>query len=115
VAGEDRPERIGAHPPLVVGGHDPHGIGAEAEEANRPVDRAVAVLADDDGDRRRAVQAGSLDVPAGCGEDVVAGRREAGPVGHLGARREADAGAAWQVEELEQPLPDDALHGAGRR
>ena len=79
---------------LVVRG-DRRGC-AEAEVAKREVDAVVALGADQDGDLRAAGQPEPLDVPAGAGQHVLAGRRQAGEAGHRRPRGEADGGS-WLV------------------
>ena len=56
-------QRLGVHRPVGESGNDRHRAFAEAEQAHGPVDRRVALRADDDAHRRRAVEAVAPDVP----------------------------------------------------
>ena len=97
-----RASASGAHAPLLVGGNPLGRRVAEAQVAERDVDRRVPLLADHDAHGRRAVQAPGRDVPADVGEHAVPRRGERGEVGHHPAgdepdrrcRREARAGRA---------------------
>ena len=64
------------------------------------------------GSRGAPLQPLRLDVPAGAAQHFVTRRRQAGEVRHVAAGDEADAGAARQVEQLEEPADDDVFdHG----
>ena len=72
----------------------------------------MCLRADEDGDRRRAVQSIGLDVPSGALEDGMTSRREADRVPEAGAGRKAEARVLRESEQLEHPSPGDFL---GRR
>ena len=108
-------QRVGAHPPLPVGRHDDDTLRPEPEHAQRRVNRHVRLGADDDVDARRAVEAVRLHVPAHFAQDAVPRRGERGEVRHLAAGHEADAGAAREAEELEEPRRGDLLADRVRR
>jgi hypothetical protein len=88
---------------------------AEAEQSQRPVDRHVPFLADEDANPWPSRQAFPADVPTGVVENVPARRRETGHVGNLGARDEPDRRLAREAEKLEQPVPRHLLDDRGRR
>src|SRR5690606_6480767 len=67
-----RVEPVRAHPTLAVGLDDAHLLRADAEHAQRPVDRAVALGTDDDLDARCTGQTIALDVPAGLAQHLGA-------------------------------------------
>ena len=89
----ERRERVGAHAALAVDGHAHEAVATEADEAERLDQRGMRLLADHDGDRRRAEEAVGLDVPVLAGEHRVARRRERAEVRHRRAGHEG-AGAA---------------------
>ena len=60
----ERRQRLGPHAPLPVHGHAHEAVAAEADEPERLDQRRMRLLADHDGDRRRAEQPVGLDVPA---------------------------------------------------
>jgi hypothetical protein len=69
----------------------------------------VALLADDDPDRRRANQSVGLDVPVGRLEHAVAGGSERGEVRHLAAGHEPVGDLLGQPEQLDQPRAANLL------
>ena len=105
-----------AHPSLVVGGYDELLRAADPEQAQRPVEGDVALLADDDPERRRAGEAVLAEVPA----DPCVARRDA-------PRRAQVTCAIWQpvtnandecerqAEQLEHPAARDRLERRGGR
>ena len=68
--------------------------GAQPSKRSAPVDGGVPVRRGDHANGRRAEQPVALDVPAGVGEDAVAGHRQRRRVGRLGAGHEAGGGPA---------------------
>jgi hypothetical protein len=82
------PELRGEQASVVVGGDDV-GWCAEPQHAERPIDRPVALLADDDANPWRAVESLPLDVPVRVREHVVARGGERGEARHLAAGHEA--------------------------
>ena len=102
-------ERLGAHPPLLVGVDLDRVARAQAEHAQRGVDGDVRFRAGDDVHTRRAGQPVLLHVPTGAAQHGVARRGERGEVRHLAAGHEADAGGAREVENVEEPLGGDLL------
>ena len=67
-------QQLGAHPTLVVGGHDRHPVAAEPDEAERLGQRRVRPLADHHLHRRGPEQAVGLGVPARAGRAARRGR-----------------------------------------
>jgi hypothetical protein len=86
--GEGILQRIRPHPAPSVGRDRPQVSGPEAQKAQSAVYGDVALLADDNPDRRRADQSVGLNVPAGRLKHAVAGGRERGEVRHLAAGHE---------------------------
>ena len=115
--GEGLAQRLGPHPTLVVGGDptDVVALAAQTQHLERSVDRDVRSAMSHDRDRRGALQPQSLHVPAGLREDPVASRRKGREVGHRGAGHEADARAARQIQQLDEPGTGDLLRDRGRR
>lgn len=122
-ADDDRPFQAGQgalqfggdHAALVVDRHVADAGGAEAEVAGGQVDGHVVLGAGDDGHVGRAAQALALHVPAGLGEEFVAGGGQRGQVGHGAAGGEADGGVRGQAQEFQDPLRGDVLgDGDGR-
>jgi hypothetical protein len=114
--GEDPPELRHVDRPLAVGGHRLDDPGAEAQQAQRPVDRRVALGAGHHPHRRSAGEAVGLDVPPGPAQDVVAGRGERDRVGPLPTGDEPEGRAGRQAEQLRQPRPGHLLdHRRARR
>ena len=103
IVGDRGARRLGLHLALVVGRDADDPVTAEAEVLQRGQQGRVRLLADDDGDLRRPVQAAGLDVPAFLRENGVARRRQPDGVAQPGARRQADARVPRQPEELEHP------------
>ncbi len=108
--------RVRAHAPLAVDG-DPYELTrADAEHPERADRRHVHLVADDDRQARRALQAVALDVPAGAAQHLVASGRQARDVGHVAAGHEAHAGRGREPEQFEQPAADDVFeHRHSRR
>ena len=94
---------------------DALALPAQAEHLERRVDRDVGPAVGHDGDRRRALQAVPLDVPADPCEDPVARRGERREVGHRRAGHEPDARPGRQVEQLDQPGRRHLLGDRGGR
>ena len=74
--GEDLCEVGHVDRPLGVGRHRLEGAGAQPQQAQRPIDRRVALRVGDNPHRRSAQQSMLLDVPAGIGQHVVTSRGE---------------------------------------
>ena len=112
---ELRGERSDVDPALVVGRHRRRLT--QAEVAQCDVDGAVPLCTDDHPNRRAAVQALRVDVPAHLCEHLVAGGSQTGEVRHRRAGDEPDVGARGQPEQLEQPATRRLLRGGsgGRR
>ena len=91
--------------PLLVRGNDHTASLPKPEEAQRNVDRVVALLADDDGHLGGARQSVVLDVPANSAQHVMASRSQAGEVRHHRPGHETDRGSSGQTEQVEQPRP----------
>ena len=89
-----RAQRVGKHPALVVRLDRKHAGGAEAEEAERPVERGVPLVARDDVHGGCADEAPLVHVPAHPLEHGVARCGKRGEVRHLAARDEAERHAA---------------------
>ena len=108
-------QRVGAHPALLVGRHALQRLRAKAQHLQRDRGRDVRLATNDDAHRRRALQPLLLDVPAALQQHRTARRGQPNEVGHLAARREADARLARQIEQLHQPRRSHLLgDGAGR-
>jgi hypothetical protein len=110
-----RRQRRRPHAALVVGVHRLDGGGAHAQEAQRPVDGAVAALAGQHPHPRRPPQPGRLQVPAGPAQHLAQGDGQPGEVGHLGAGDQTHRHPGGQAEQLGQPGPGHLLDHAGRR
>ena len=82
-------QRVRIHPTLAVGAHPLHPRLAQPQEAQRPQDGDVHLLADHDVDLRRPEQPLLGDVPSRPGQQRVPGRRQTGEVRHLPAGDEA--------------------------
>ena len=107
-------ERVHPHPPLGVGGDRLDRRGADAEEAQRPVDGAVPLLAREHADPRGTPQPRRAHVPSGPAEHGVQRGRQPGEVGHLRAGHEPDRRVRWQAEQVGRPGARDLLdHGRG--
>ena len=99
-------ERVRPDPALVVGGDD--GRLAEAEVAQREVDRAVPLGADQHVHPRRTGQPVAVARPSRPRPARAAARRQAGEVGHRGAGDEPDVGcpaAARAGRAASRPAP----------
>ena len=91
--------------PALPVGRDRFDLGrADAEVAERPVDRDVPLLAREHPDARRALKAVAEDVPACPREHVMPGRRECGHVRHLAAGDVGGRDVLRQAEQLAQPI-----------
>ena len=110
--GERPGELVGAHSALLVCVDD--GRRAQAEQAERAIDRRVPLGADEHA-RGQRPGALTLDVPPDGVEDVEARGREPGRVCHLGAGDEADRPLTRQAEQVEDPLARDLLDDRRRR
>ena len=75
---------------------------AEAEILQPDEDGGVRLLAEHDGDRRRASHTVRLKIVASAAQHRAACRREAGEARHGGARDEADRRLERKVEKVEQ-------------
>ena len=102
-------DRVGKHAVLRIDGRHPNLVLADPEVAQRRADRRVAGLADDHGQRRRALQSDRLQVHIERVVDALTARGEAREVGHLPARHEADRGVTRKVEQLLEPAPGHPL------
>ena len=69
-------ERLGIDRAVVVGRDRLHGVGADAEQPERTVDRRVTLLAGHDSDPGSAGEATRLHIPAGPLEHAMACRGE---------------------------------------
>ena len=96
-------ERVHPHPPLGVRGDRLDRRGADAEEAQRPVDGAVPLLAREHADPRGTPQPRRAHVPSGPAEHGVQGGRQPGEVGHLRAGHEPDRRVRRQAEQVGRP------------
>ena len=101
-------EGLDPHPPLLIGRHL-QGV-AEAEVAQREVDRAVPLSADENGDRRSG-QSPRGDIPPHPRQHLVPGSGERREVGHRGAGDEAHRALHGQSEELDEPPSGGVLDG----
>ena len=104
------PQRLGPHPPLPVHGERLDLRRADPEEPERAVDGDVALLADEDAEPRRSLEAVAGEIPTGGGEHVVAGGGERSHVRQLAAGDEPGGDAVGQAEQLAQPGERDLLH-----
>ena len=108
-------ERVGPHAVVVVERDGLERGLAEPEQPHGPGQGDVVQLAGQHPDGRRTDQAVALDVPAPIGQHAVAGRGEAGDVGHLAAGDHGDRRGRRQVQRLEHPGRGDLLeHRRGR-
>ena len=97
-------QRLGADPVQVVDRHEVHLLGPEAEHANRPRHRRVA-LGREVHDRTLGLRAGNRLARAG----------EGGQVRLRAARDEDPGGLGRPVEPLPEPVDDDELRRARPR
>ena len=111
-AGEDAFEELGAHPALVVDRHDELLGPTDPEQPQRAGQRHVALLADDDPERRRAGETLLAEVVADPLVHGLTGGGERGDVRHLAAGHERERGVRRQPEQLEHPA---ARHRLERR
>ena len=88
---------------------------ADAEVAQRAVDRRVALRADEHGERRRAGEALLGDVPADGGEHVLPRRGKAREVSGLAARDEGERRALRDPEQVLDPGAGGVLGDERRR
>ena len=116
VGGQRFCQRGGIHPALGIGGYPDRGLFAEAEQAQRGVDRGMRLLAAEDAERRCANQPVTLHIPALAIEDGIPRCGQARRVGALAAGDESDARGVRQAEQLQRPGRGDLLDGGrGRR
>jgi hypothetical protein len=92
-----------------------HALAAEAQDSERLDERGVRLLADDDGDRRRAEEPVGLHVPAGVAQDGVAAAGERRHVGNRRAGDEARGGPRRQAEDVDEPAERDPFELGGHR
>ena len=86
----------------------------EAQQAQRPVDRGVTLLAGDDARHGSTREAVALDVPPRLRQHVVTSCHETDGVGFLAAGDEADGRRRRQPEQLLEPRPRTLLGRRGR-
>ena len=102
-------ERGGPHRALCVGLDDFERGRAEAEIAQRAVDGAVPLLADDETDTRRALQPVALVIPTVRLEHGMTSGRERGEVRHHPAGDERERHVGGQAEHRRELATDDLL------
>lgn len=112
-AGHVLREPVGAHPPLVIGGHPADPVPAEPDQPEGLDQRGMGFLPGDHGQLRRPGQPVGLHVPAGPGQLLIAGRGKGGRVGHGRPGHERRGAAGRQAEQAGQPPGHHLMH-AGR-
>ena len=108
-----RTQSLGVQPSLPVGGHD---LGqAEAEQAERTVDRDVALRADEHANARCSGETVPPDIPAHALEHAEARGSKRRDASHLGAGDETERGVLRQPEQIAHPLAHHLFDDGRRR
>ena len=104
---QTRFERAGLHSALTIGGDADDLAGSDAEHPQRPDDRDVHFVADEDTQRWGAIQAVGFDVPARPPQHLVARGSESCKVRHVAPGHESHTRSRRQAEQVEQPCAGD--------
>ena len=94
---------VGAHPALVVGGHDRHTVASRGRPARVTCARCCGPFTDHHMDLRGAEQSVALHVPSVFVEQGVAGGREAPGVRDRRSGHERNIAVAVEPEHVEHP------------
>ena len=106
-------QRVGTHTALAVDWNPDHSLAAQAEQAQGFHYGGMSLLPNQHRDGRGAEQTVGLDIPAGAGQQGVAGGGKCGEIGHGGSGDDGAAGSRGQAKQLAHPFESNLFQGDG--